>query len=230
MLVTIVPRLSLPELPEETGELVGYARVSTAEQNLTLQIDALTKAGVSPENLFVEKMSGAKADRPKLRQALKMLRPGWTLVFWKLDRVARSLPHLIRISEQVRDQGSHLRSLTEQIDTKTAIGALYFHMLGAFAQFERDLTIERTKAGMRALKESGVHFGRPLVLTPEKVAKIKADLDAVVRGTKRPRWTVKEIAARNKVSIGTVNNAFPAYRTTKAGANLRGMRQAKPKT
>ena len=212
---------------EEAGEMIGYARVSTIEQSLRLQVDALLKAGVPKDNLFIEKMSGARADRPVLRQSLKMLRPGWKLVFWKLDRVARSMSQLIRISDQVREAGATLLSLTEEIDTSTPTGSLYFHMLGAFAQFERDLTVQRTKAGMQALRATGRTFGRaPVLADPKKRAAVQKDLDAKGRDGV-PLYTVKEVAARHGISTGSVNNYFKAYRSTKAKATLRGKRYKK---
>jgi serine recombinase len=218
------------EAAEEAGEMIGYARVSTIEQSLRLQVDAMIRAGVPQANIFVEKMSGARADRPVLRQSLKMLRPGWKLVFWKLDRVARSLSHLIKISDDVRDRGASLHSLTEQIDTSTAIGALYFHMLGAFAQFERDLTVQRTKAGMQALRETGRTFGRTPVLTdPKKREAVQKDLDAKGKDGVY-LYTVAEVAKRNKISTGSLNNYFRAYRTKVALGSLRGKRSTlKPK-
>lgn len=203
---------------EAGGVLVGYARVSTIDQSLRLQVDALKRAGVTDEFLFVEKMSGASRNRPQFLRALKLLRPGWTLVFWKLDRVARDLGHLLKVSEEVREKGAALRSLTEQIDTKTAMGSFFFHMLGAFAQFERDMTRERTMAGMQALKERGAKFGRPPKLTPK-------DMKAIERDLKRPELTVKEIAAKYGVSPGTINAKFPGYRTGKNLTTLRGRRQ-----
>jgi DNA invertase Pin-like site-specific DNA recombinase len=212
------------DLPE--GELIGYARVSTVEQSLRLQIDALLKYGVSKANIFEEKMSGASAHRPQLTKALKILRPGWKLVFWKLDRVARDVGHLIRISEEVKDKKCDLVSLTEQIDTSTAIGSLYFHMLGAFAQFERDLTKERTSAGMQALKATGKKFGRARIVDDKKRQRIRADLDARNEDG-RLMYSIREIAELHEISVGTVNNEFPRYRTSKARETLRGMRPPK---
>ena len=218
----LIKKLEIEEADE--GEMIGYARVSTIEQSLRMQVDAMLRYGIRKENIFVEKMSGARADRPVLRQALKMLRPGWKFVFWKLDRVARSMSHLVKISEQVREAGATFVSLTEQIDTSTAIGALYFHVLGAFAQFERDLTVQRTKAGMEALRATGRVFGRaPVLDDPEKREAVQRDLDA--RGKDgNYLYTVAEVAKRHKVSTGSVNNYFPRYRTKVANDTLRGKR------
>src|SRR5437773_533010 len=110
-------------------ELVGYARVSTREQHLDLQFDALRKAGVADANVFVDKVSGAKSRRPGLSKTLKLLRPGWVLVIWKLDRLGRNLQDLLELTASFERRKIGLRSLTEQIDTTTAIGRLYFHML-----------------------------------------------------------------------------------------------------
>ena len=204
------------EEDEAPLELVGYARVSTREQNLDLQINALRKAGVKPDRIFVEKVSGAGKTRPALERAIKLLRPGWTLVFWKLDRIARSMVHLLRVSETVKAKGANLRSITEKIDTTSALGALYFHMLGAFAQFERDIGRDRTRAGMQALRDKGVKLGR------KRAFETKEQLAAVERDLQDLSMTIAQVAKKHGVSQPTIHEYFPAYRTRKLGKGLQG--------
>ena len=139
--------------------LVGYARVSTGDQTLALQQDALAKAGC--ERVFTDTLSGAHADRPGLTEALAYARSGDTLVVWKLDRLGRSLRHLIETIRLLHERGVGFRSLTEQIDTTTSGGKLIFHVFGALAEFERDLIRERTQAGLAAARARGRQGGRP---------------------------------------------------------------------
>lgn len=140
--------------------LFGYARVSTREQNLEPQIEALIKDGCAPDKIFQEHISGAKEDRPQLKRLLEQARAGDTIVVWKLDRLARSLKHLIHLSEELGRRKINLRSITDRIDTSTASGELLFHMLGALAQFERSLLRERTRIGLEAAWASGKKSGR----------------------------------------------------------------------
>jgi DNA invertase Pin-like site-specific DNA recombinase len=139
--------------------LIGYARVSTHDQTLALQQDALTQAGC--ERLFTDTASGAKADRPGLEEALSHIRSGDTLVVWKLDRLGRSLPHLIETITRLQERGIGFKSLTEQIDTTTSGGKLIFHVFGALAEFEREVIRERTQAGLIAARARGRHGGHP---------------------------------------------------------------------
>jgi DNA invertase Pin-like site-specific DNA recombinase len=141
--------------------LIGYARVSTEDQTLDLQRDALTKAGC--ERLFTDTMSGASATRPGLTEALAFARPGDTLVVWRLDRLGRSLRHLIDTITDLAARGVGFRSLTESIDTTSSGGKLIFHIFGALAEFERDLIRERTNAGLVAARSRGRSGGRPRV-------------------------------------------------------------------
>jgi DNA invertase Pin-like site-specific DNA recombinase len=141
--------------------LVGYARVSTDEQNLDLQRDALLNAGVSAKDIYTDKVTGVKADRPGLTQAISHLRNGDTLVVWRLDRLGRSLKHLIETVTTLKDQGISFKSLTEHIDTSTATGTLVFQIFGALAEFERNLIKERTVAGLKAARARGRTGGRP---------------------------------------------------------------------
>jgi DNA invertase Pin-like site-specific DNA recombinase len=145
--------------------LIGYARVSTNEQHLDLQRDALRNAGVSPKNIFTDKITGTKQERPGLEAALSHLREGDTFVVWRLDRLGRSLKHLIETVTRLQAQHIAFKSITENIDTSTATGQLVFHLFGALAEFERNLITERTMAGLQAARARGRKGGRPK-LTP----------------------------------------------------------------
>src|SRR6476619_570643 len=137
---------------------IGYARVSTGEQTLNLQLDALQAAGCG--KIYQETASGAKADRPVLDEVLSYLRPGDTLVVWRLDRLGRSLQHLIEVVAGLAERGIGFKSLTEQIDTTTSGGKLIFHVFAALAEFERDIIRERTQAGLAAARARGRKGGR----------------------------------------------------------------------
>lgn len=144
---------------------IGYARVSTNEQNLDLQRDALLKAGCDPPNIYADKITGTKAERIGLDQALGKLREGDTFVVWRLDRLGRSLKHLIETVTSLAERSIAFRSLTENIDTSTATGQLVFHIFGALAEFERNLIRERTMAGLQAARSRGRQGGRPKLET-----------------------------------------------------------------
>jgi DNA invertase Pin-like site-specific DNA recombinase len=152
--------------------LIGYARVSTADQKPALQVDALQDVGC--ERIFTDTISGSKDTRRGLDEALSHLRPGDVLVVWKLDRLGRSLKHLIETVTNLQARGIGLKSLTEQIDTTTPGGKLIFHVFGALAEFERDLIRERTQAGLIAARARGKHGGRPRALSPKKLAQLHA--------------------------------------------------------
>ena len=155
-----------------TGFLVGYARVSTEDQSLELQTQALLKAGVLPDNLHVEKISGASAKRPALDLAIKDLREGDTFIVWRLDRLARSVRQLYARLDQIYAKGAYFKSITESFDFGTVAGKLVLGVLALVAEFERQLTIERTSAGIAALKarKGADHkWGRELYMTPERV-------------------------------------------------------------
>lgn len=152
--------------------LIGYARVSTQDQTLDLQTDALRKAGCS--QLFTDTASGAQRERPGLTKALSYLRPSDTLVVWRLDRLGRSLKHLIDTITQLQERGIGFRSVTESIDTTTSGGKLIFHVFGALAEFERDIIRERTNAGLAAARARGRQGGRPRVLSSRKIAQLQA--------------------------------------------------------
>ena len=174
--------------------LIGYARVSTAEQNTALQTDALRNAGC--ERVFEDTASGAKSDRPGLAAALAYLRDGDVLAVWRLDRLGRSLPHLIETIGALEARGVGFRSLTESIDTTTPGGRLIFHVFGALGQFERDLIRERTKAGLSAAaargRKGGRKGGRKPVVTADKLQRAR---EHMANGL-----NVREAAARLKVS------------------------------
>ena len=157
-----------------TVQVIGYARVSTKEQDLSLQLDALSKYGC--DRIFTDKMSSVK-ERQGLTDALGYLREGDTLVVWKLDRLCRSLPDLIKISEQIRMMGAQLVSITESIDTSTPAGRLYFNILGALGQMERELIQERVKAGLAAARRRGKVPGKPRV-SEEKLELARRELSA----------------------------------------------------
>jgi DNA invertase Pin-like site-specific DNA recombinase len=193
-------------VPPQNGELVGYARVSTADQKLDLQLDALKAAGVHPDRIHKDFASGARVTRKGLVSALRDAREGDTLVVWKLDRLGRSVFDLLKKLEDLDRRGVGFRSLTESIDTTTAMGKLVLHMVAAMAQFERDLTRERTSAGMRAAKDRGQAMGAKRKLDDRK----KAEAEKLLRTS---RLSVKEIAERLKVSTGTIYNAFPGGRS-----------------
>jgi DNA invertase Pin-like site-specific DNA recombinase len=169
--------------------LIGYARVSTIEQDPTLQHDALAAAGCT--KVFEDRASGARADRPGLGKALDYVRDGDVLIVWKLDRLGRSLPHLIETVAGLEKRGVGFRSLTEAIDTTTPGGRLVFHLFGALGQFERDLIRERTRAGLAAAASRGRKGGRKPVVTGEKLERARA---VIAKGL-----TVREAATRLKV-------------------------------
>src|SRR3954470_21416455 len=152
--------------------MIGYARVSTLDQTLALQQDALTAAGC--EQLYTDTASGSVTDRPGLTQALSHLRTGDTLVVWRLDRLGRPPAHPIDTIRQLQERDIGFRSLQEQIDTTTSGGKLVFHVFGALAEFERDLIRERTHAGLQAARARGRLFGRPKVLTPQQVKQLRS--------------------------------------------------------
>ncbi|WP_077875519.1 recombinase family protein [Escherichia coli] len=148
--------------------LIGYVRVSTNDQNTDLQRNALNCAGC--ELIFEDKISGTKSERPGLKKLLRTLSAGDTLVVWKLDRLGRSMRHLVILVEELRERGVNFRSLTDAIDTSTPMGRFFFHVMGALAEMERELIVERTKAGLEAARAQGRIGGRRPKLTPEQWA------------------------------------------------------------
>ena len=183
--------------------LVGYARVSTVEQNLALQTAALQSAGCA--RIFTEHASGAQLDRPELAAALNYIRAGDTLVVWKLDRLARSLPQLLDTVATLDERGIELRSVTENIDTATPGGRLVFHLFGALAEFERGIIRERTLAGLQAARAKGNVGGRPARFGPkERAAALAMLADPSIR--------VADVAARLGVSPATLYRHLPGGR------------------
>lgn len=183
--------------------MIGYARVSTQEQNTALQIEALEAAGCS--KIFTEKASGAQRERLQLRAALEYMRGGDTLVVWKLDRLARSLKQLIETVEDLDARGIGLRSLTEAIDTATAGGKLIFHVFAALAEFERSIIRERTMAGLASARARGKLGGRPPALSEE-------DLQAAKAMLADPAITVAQVAKRLNISPATLYRHLPGGR------------------
>ncbi|WP_061291540.1 recombinase family protein [Azotobacter vinelandii] len=160
--------------------LIGYMRVSSDSdrQSTDLQRDALITAGVDARHLFEDKASGARDDRPGLQQCLDYVKAGDTLVVWKLDRLGRSLPHLLDIVDGLRKKGVAFQSLTEGMNTDTPHGELLFQIFGALAQYERALTRERVQAGLAAARRRGKRGGRPPAIEPEKLEAVIAALNA----------------------------------------------------
>ena len=189
--------------------LVGYARVSTQDQNPALQTDALKAADC--HRVFIEKASGAQRDRPELKAALDYLRHGDTLVVWKLDRLARTLAQLVETVECLSAQGVGLRSLTEDINTATAGGRLVFHVFCALAEFERSVIRERTCAGLDAAKARGRRGGRPSALGAKDLAAAKALLAD-------PEITVEDVAKRLNIAPSTLYRHLPGGRSGLAKA------------
>lgn len=175
---------------------IGYARVSTAEQNLQMQIDALLREGVHPDNLHVEKVSGVSARRPKLELALMDARQGDTFIVWKLDRLGRNVVDLYRKVEELAKNGVKFRSIMDQFDTDTAMGKAMFGMMAVFAQFERDQTIERTKRGLQAARERGYKPGAKRTIDLEKARKMLR------------KKTVREVANHFDVTPNAVRRYF----------------------
>ncbi|CAN1721667.1 e14 prophage; site-specific DNA recombinase [Hyphomicrobium sp. 1Nfss2.1] len=178
--------------------MIGYARVSTDEQNPALQFDALDLAGC--KRIFTDYASGARTSRPSLDKVLCLAKRGDTLVVWKLDRLGRSLSHLITLISELEKRGVAFRSLSEAIDTGTAGGRLLFHVMGALAEFERALISERTRAGMAAAKTRGTALGRPRKLS-------SAQVSSASRSLARSRRSVRTIASKLAVSRSTLRRA-----------------------
>jgi DNA invertase Pin-like site-specific DNA recombinase len=180
--------------------LIGYGRISTDDQNLDLQRDALAKAGC--EKVFTDTLSGARADRPGLAKALSHARKGDILVVWRLDRLGRSLPHLLETVAELEKRGIGFRSLTEALDTSRAGGRFIFTIFGALSHLERDIIRERTRAGLQAARKRGRFGGRPRSMSEEK---LKAARKLLSGGT--PPRDVAEIVG---VSLPTLYRWLPA--------------------
>ena len=201
--------------------LVGYMRVSTADQNLGLQRDALVAAGISPDRIYEDVCSGRAIDRPGLARALDVARDGDALVIWKLDRIGRSLPHVVGLVGDLQKRGVGLKVLTGDVDTTTATGRLVFGIFATLAEFERDLIHERTMAGLAAARARGRSGGRPRVMTRQKLKAamaLMADRDNAAR----------DVAAQLGVSLSTLYAYVDANgRPRDRGSDLLGKRAAK---
>lgn len=195
-------------LARERIMLVGYARVSTADQHLYMQEDALKKCGCT--EIFHDIASGAKTARPGLEQAIAYLRDGDTLVVWKLDRLGRSLSHLIQTVKELSEKNIGFKSVRESIDTTTSGGKLVFHMFSALAEFERDLIIERTHAGLKAARARGRMGGRPSMLDKRQVSKMKQYYE-------EQQMTVSDICKIFNVSRPTLYNYIKKDKKAIAG-------------
>lgn len=190
---------------------IGYARVSTEDQELSLQVDALKAFGCA--KIYTEKASGSNLSRPELEKALDNLRSGDTLVVWRLDRLGRSLPHLIETVGELKEKNVQFASTTENLDTSSEAGQLIFHIFGAIAQFERSLISERTKAGMAAARKKGKRAGRKPAMTP-KEAKLATSMllsDSV---------TKTEVAKHFGVSRPTLDKALKSVKLDEEQGHL----------
>jgi len=207
------------------GELLGYSRISTMEQNSRLQTDALKAAGCY--RVFTDTASGALRERRELAKLFDQARPGDTVVVWRLDRLGRSLRHLIDTVNALSERKVGFRSLTENIDTTTSGGKLVFHIFGALAEFERELIRERTQAGLAAARARGRNGGRPTVMPPDKVATARRMYDS-------KDYTVEAIAAVLGVSRASIYRhlASPATNGEEpaaGGVPLPGRRKPPPR-
>lgn len=186
---------------------VGYARVSTRDQNPASQIDALNTAGC--DRVFMEKASGANRDRPELKAALDYIRAGDTLIVWKLDRLARSVRQLVETAEELAQREIGLKVLTQQIDTTTPGGRLVFHVFAAVAEFERELMLERTHAGLATARAANRRGGRPKALDDGQIRRAKAMLAD-------PMITVVEVAQELGTTTSTLYRHIPGGRSAVA--------------
>ncbi|HCM1919231.1 TPA: recombinase family protein [Salmonella enterica subsp. salamae serovar 28:r:e,n,z15] len=180
--------------------MIGYARVSAQDQNLDLQTEALTRAGC--EKIYEDKISGVRVERPGLTRALEMLREGDTLVVWKLDRLGRSVKQLVDMVGELHKQGIQFKSLTDAIDTGTPAGRFFFHVMASLAEMERELIIERTRAGLDAAKQLGRKGGRKPKMTSSKIESAKKLLASGIP----PRDVAKDLG----VSVPTLYRWLPA--------------------
>lgn len=201
-------------VPAYDPMMIGYVRVSTREQNEEMQVHALTQAGVDPNRIFMDKgVSGRAKVKPGRDEAMQMLRPGMTLVVWRLDRVSRDMMDMLTLLRSMEQNEQSLRSLTEYLDTRGAIGKLMIHILGAFAQFESDSGIERTTAGIRRAQANGKKFGQPTKITPEIVVKVEKWL---ANGD-----SVDQIAVRLKLASSTIRKHWYGEKLAAARAGIK---------
>lgn len=206
--------MAFPTEPVPNALSIGYARVSTDDQRLELQTDALTKGGVEPGRIYTDKASGATLDRPGFLACFKALRAGDTLVIWKLDRLGRNLSQLLQTAERLAAKGVRLRVLTEAIDTSTPMGRFMFGVMGAFAQLEREMIQERTLAGLAAARERGRVGGRKSLLTPDLVERAQRMIADEAEGGEG----LSVSAAASALKIGKTT----LYRALQEAADARG--------
>ena len=183
---------------------IGYARVSTDDQNLALQIDALLKDGVAETDIYRETISGAKQRRPQFDEMMRELRLGDVVTVWKLDRLSRSIRAMLDTVDEIAAKGAHLRIITQQVDTSTAAGKLFLNMLGVIAEFEREIGRERTLAGLARARDAGKTLGRPSLVTDDQVRQAKA------RRVLREPW--RSIAADLGISVTRLQARMRASR------------------
>lgn len=189
------------------GRVYGYSRVSTSAQDWTTQVDALAKFGVDDRDIYREKVSGAKRERQELRRVLDLLREGDSLVVYRLDRLARSQLHLLQIVQEVEERGARLVSLKDSIDTSTATGRMILGVLGALAEMERSLILERSQAGIALARQRGVKFGRPPKVT-DAVAR------QIILAHDDPLTTISETCRMLGISRSTYYSALRHGRST----------------
>ena len=180
--------------------LIGYARVSTGDQNLTLQVNALEKAGCT--KICEDEISGSKDNRPGLSKAIEILREGDTLVVWKLDRLGRSVKSLITLISSLEAKGINFKSITDSIDTSTPAGRFFFHVMASLAQMERELIVERTRAGLEAARLQGRVGGRKRIMTDSKLRSAKK----LLKSGALPRDVAKDLG----ISLATLYRWIPA--------------------
>ena len=198
---TTAKKKPLPKSPgKDRTMLIGYARVSTQDQNLELQTEALIKAGC--KKIFEDKISGSRSERPGLAKAQESLREGDTLVVWKLDRLGRSVRHLVDLVSRLHKEGVQFKSLTDSIDTGTASGRFFFHVMASLAEMERELTVERTRAGLEVARQLGRKGGRKRQMTESKIKSARKLLASGVP----PR----DVAGNLGVSVPTLYRWIPA--------------------
>lgn len=187
--------------------LIGYARVSTQDQNLELQIEALTQAGC--KKIFDDKISGTRLERPGLTKTMEMLRDGDTLVVWKLDRLGRSVKNLVDLVTKLQKQNIQFKSLTDAIDTETPSGRFFFHVMASLAQMERELTVERTRAGLEVARKLGRKGGRTRKMTDSKIESGKKLLSSGM--------PARDVANNLGVSVPTLYRWIPGSTNVQVG-------------
>lgn len=208
-----------PDYPHGTTEyptrkVFGYARVSTEDQDMALQINALEKHGV--DRIFKEKVSAVAKNRHQFNLMLKNLREGDVIVVWKLDRLGRKVVDIAQLGERMEKKGVQLKSITQDIDTTTPMGRVFFYLLAVFAQMERDMISERTKAGMKLKREQGVKFGNPTKVIGQKKLDMLIDIWEL-------KLTINQIAQKHGYkSIATIANYFPSERRAALAASSYG--------